>query len=48
MNQTESIVLICAVALIAYTVGRNRATRTTAEAAQAPPDPLAWLGGWTQ
>lgn len=46
MNQTESIILIAAVALIAFTVGRNRATRTAAET--APPDQLAWLGGWTQ
>ena len=48
MNQTESIALLAAVALIAYTVGKNRATRTTAAAAEPQPDVLAWLGGWTQ
>lgn len=48
MNQTESIALCAVIALIAYTVGRNRATRTIAAAAEPQPDALAWLGGWTQ
>jgi hypothetical protein len=46
MNQTESILLILAVAASAYWLGKRQASATVQAQASAASDPLAWLGSW--
>jgi len=46
MNQTESIILLAAVALAGYVYGKKRATVTASAAQQYSTDSLAWLGAW--
>jgi hypothetical protein len=50
MTQNEIMGALVVVAWIAYTVGRQHATRAqvATQASQAPADPLAWLGSWAQ